>query len=163
MKNLTHLAVGLAFLAISGCAPKVDLEAEKAKVKAVVDQFGQLLETEDMALFSKIMAQDPDMVNFGTDAAERWVGYETLKESVQQQFAAFDSTKLSVRDQVIKVHDSGNVAWFSEVADWDVAAQGQPVHIAGSRITGVLEKRNGNWVFAQFHASVPVSGQAAQY
>lgn len=163
MKNLIALIAGIAISIASGCAPTVDPEAEKAQVKTVVDQFAQILETEDMALLSKTMAHDPDMVNFGTDATERWVGWEALKASVEQQFAAFDNTKLTVKDQVIKVHASGKVAWFSEVVDWDTAAQGQPVHISGSRLTGVLEKRNGNWVFVQFHASVPVSGQAAQY
>ena len=63
----------------------------------------------------------------------------------------------------MKVGPSRDVAWFSEVADWDLTAEGKPVHIAGSRITGVLEKRQGNWLIVQFHTSVPVATQAAQY
>jgi ketosteroid isomerase-like protein len=86
-----------------------------------------------------------------------------LKESLTKQFASFEKTKLTVKDQVIKVNPSGNVAWFSEVVDWDIVAQAQPTHIEGSRITGVLEKRNGNWVIVQFHISVPVSNQAVKY
>jgi uncharacterized protein (TIGR02246 family) len=163
MKNLFALFLSVIFLAMSSCAEKVDLEAEKAKVKSVVDQFAQTIETEDIELFAKITAHDADMVNFGTDAAERWVGWEALKESVEKQSAAFENTKLSVKDQVIKVNPSGNTAWFSELADFDLVAQGQPVSLKGARITGVLEKRNDNWVFVQFHVSVPVAGQAAQY
>ena len=103
------------------------------------------------------------MVNSGTDTAERWVGYTALKEAVQKQFDAFESTKMTVRDQVIKVHKSGEAAWFSEIADWNVIAMEDTIEIKDSRFTGVLEKRDGNWVIVQFHASVPVSGQAAQY
>jgi len=163
MKNVMVWVAGLVFLAMGACTQKVDLETEKAHIKKVVDQLEQFLETEDMELFSKIMAHDPDMVNFGTDAAERFVGWESLKELMQKQNASYENTKITVKDQVITVNTYGNAAWFSEVADWDLVAQGQPIKLQGSRFTGVLEKRNGDWVIVQFHASIPVSGQAAAY
>ena len=163
MQNLTALVVGVTFLLITACSQKVDIETEKVKVKTVVDQFEEVLETEDMELLSMIFAHDTDMVNFGTDAAERIVGWESLKELMQKQNASFENTKITVKDQVIKVSKHGNTAWFSEIVDWDLIAQEQPVSLEGSRFTGVLEKRNGKWVIVQFHASIPVSGQAAQY
>ena len=156
MKKLFALLFGATLLGMSGCAQTVDLEAERAKVKTVVEQFEHVWETEDMELFSRIMAHDADMVNYGTDAAEHFVGWEALKESVQKMFPSFENIKLTVKDQVIKVHASGNVAWFSEIADWDLVVEGKPVRSEGCRFTGVLEKRNGNWVFVQFHNSVPV-------
>jgi hypothetical protein len=162
MKN-SILFFGIFLLTMSGCNQRVDIKAARTESKKVVNQMIQAIETEDMDLFSKIIAHDADMVNFGTDAAERWVGWDSLKESVKKQFASFEKTKLTVKDQVIKVNPSGNVAWFSEVVDWDIVAQAQPTHIEGSRITGVLEKRNGNWVIVQFHISVPVSNQAVKY
>ena len=163
MKRLCMLILGSMLLAMSGCNQKVDLEAERTEATTVVNHMIQALEAEDMNLLAKVMAHDADMVNFGTDAAERWVGWDALKESVEKQFASFDKTKLTVKDQVVKVNPSGNVAWFSEIVDWDLMAKGKPVHMEGSRITGVLEKRDGNWVIVQFHVSVPVSTQAAQY
>lgn len=138
--------------------PKVDIQAEKAKVRSVVDQFEQFWETQDMELLSRIMAHDVDMVNYGSDAAEHFVGWEALKESVEKMLLSLENTKITVKDQVIKVHPSGSVAWFSQVWDWDLVIEGRPVHSDGQRLTGVLEKRNGNWVFVQFHNSVPVSG-----
>ena len=135
---------------------KVDLEAEKTKVKSVVDQFEQVWETKDMELFSRIMAHDADMVVYGSDAPEHWVGWEPLKESVEKMLPSLENTKITVKDQVIKVHPSGNVAWFSEIWDWDMVLEGKAVRSEGQRLTGVLEKRNGNWVFVQFHNSVPV-------
>lgn len=161
MKNFI-LIVTVAFLMMSACTQKVDLETEKVKVKVVVDQLIQVLETEDVELLSKITAHDVDMVNFGTDVTERIVGWEALKELMQKQFATSETSKLSVKDQVIKVHDSGKVAWFSEIIDWDIISQGQAVKLKGLRATGVLEKRNGNWVYIQLHYSVPVGEQASQ-
>ena len=136
----------------------VDIKAEKAKVKSVVHQFEQFWETQDMELLSRIMAHDADMVNYGSDAAEHFVGWEALKESLERMLPSLENIKITVRNQVIKVHPSGNLAWFSQVWDWDLVIEGQPVHSAGQRLTGVLEKRNDNWVFVQFHNSVPVSG-----
>ena len=162
MKNLILIAA-VAFLMMSACTQKVNLEAEKAMVKVVLAQLIQASETEDLELYSKIFAHDADMVNFGTDAAERIVGWEAFKELIQKQFAASETSKLSVKDQVIKVHDSGKVAWFSEIIDWEIISQGQVLKFEGLRATGVLEKRNGNWVCIQLHYSVPVEGQALQY
>jgi uncharacterized protein (TIGR02246 family) len=155
MKSIFALAALAAFSFTSACAPQVDLGAEKAKVKIVVDQFEQVWETEDMDLFSKIMAHDADMVNFGSDAPEHFIGWEGLKTAVEQMFPALENTKITVRDQVIKVHPSGHLAWFSQFWDWELLMGGQPARLE-YRFTGVLEKRNGNWVFVQFHNSVPV-------
>lgn len=156
---------GAAFLALSACiqTPKVDLEAEKAQVKMVVDQMARAMETEDVEMISTIVAHDADMVNFGTDAAERWVGWEVLKASIEQQFAAFEEQKVSVRDQVIKVGSGGAVAWYSQIMDWSLTAGGETVNLEGMRATGVLEKRNGKWLIVQMHFSVGVAGQAAEY
>lgn len=164
MKYFVIAMVSIALLL--SCTPQVEqanLAAEKTAVKEVIDKMAQAMETEDMEMFSNIVAHDSDMVNFGTDAAERWVGWDALKASMEQQITAFDSSKISTRDQVIKVHSSGKVAWFSELMDWNMKAQGQQVDLKGLRLTGVLEKRNGKWVLVQMHFSVPVSGQAAEY
>jgi uncharacterized protein (TIGR02246 family) len=135
---------------------KVEIEAEKAKVKSVVDQFAQFWETKDMELLSRIMAPDTDMVNYGSDAPEYFVGWEMLRGSVEKMLPSLQNIRITVRDQVTKVHHSGEVAWFSEVWDWDLVVEGKPVRSEGQRLTGVLEKRSGNWVFVQFHNSVPV-------
>jgi len=153
----------VAILAISGCAEKVDIEAEKAKVQSVLDQLVQAWETEDMEMVSKIFAHDDDMVTFGTTAADRFVGWEAYKEFYIEWFEAVENIDVSVRDQVIKVHASGKVAWFSEIMDWNLVAQDEPVSVEGMRFTGVLERRDGNWVIVQIHASVPVAGQVVEY
>jgi ketosteroid isomerase-like protein len=156
----------LAAWMTAGCAstPKIDLAAETGRIKTVADQFPEgVFEREDMELLAQAMAHDAAMVCFGTDVAEHFVGWDSLRTSIEQQLEAFDSTRITVRDQVISLNSSGNTAWVSELLDWDGRAQGQPVHIESARFTGVLEKRNDDWVFVQFHVSVPVAGQAAAY
>lgn len=144
-------------------APVVDIEAEKGAVKAVFDEWVKSIETEDMELFSKVIAHDDDMVLFGTDAAEHFIGWEQFKESLQKQFDSFENPDLSIRELVIKVHKSGEVAWCSCLFDFKGTTMGEPFSAEGSRFTGVMEKRNGNWVIVQGHNSVPFAGQAIKY
>ncbi len=143
--------------------PAVDIEAEKAAVKAVFDDWIKCGETEDMELFSKIIAPDDDMVVIATDAAEYFIGQEPFKKSMQQQFDAFEKMEFSIKELSIKVHKSGEVAWLSSQFDVKVTAKDEIVSLEGMRFTGVMEKRTGNWVIVQIHASVPVVGQAVEY
>jgi len=159
MKKFFFYSLFLAtvFLTTNGCDQNVDLTSEKTNVKTVVDQFVQFWETHDMELLSKIMAHDSDMVNYGSDASEYFVGWEEFKGALVKMLPSLQETKITVKDQVIKISSAGDVAWFSESWDWDLKVDGNPVQINGQRLTGVLEKRNGNWVFVQFHNSVPVA------
>jgi uncharacterized protein (TIGR02246 family) len=144
-------------------AKSVDLKAAKVAVNSVLDQWIQMAVTENLELFSKLIAHDPDMVSFGTDAAERWVGYESFENAMKKFFESTEESKGTSRERVITVHKSGEVAWWSELYDATGKAQGEPFALEGMRVTGVLEKRNGNWVIVQVHTSVPVSGQAIKY
>jgi len=159
MKNFFFYSLFLitVFLTTSGCNQKVDLTSEKTNVKTVVDQFVQFWETHDMELLSNIMAHEADMVNYGSDASEHFIGWEGFKDAVVKMLPSFQDTKITVKDQVIRISSAGDVAWFSETWDWNLKVEGNPVQINGQRLTGVLEKRNGNWVFVQFHNSVPVT------
>lgn len=168
MRLSTRLVAFLAVLGVS-CAPPpeapppVDLAAEQAAVAAVLDQFDQMWVNEDLDLLSRIFAHDPDMVNFGTDAAEIWVGYDALRASMVAQFEAYSNTQVTTHDRVIRVHGDGAVAWFSQLWDVQVETGGEAVVLEGMRCTGVLEKRDGAWLLVHIHASVPVSGQAMTY
>ena len=164
--RIMYVFSAIVLLLISACTQKtenIDQAAEKAAVKMVLDQVQKAMTTEDMEMFSALIAHDADMVSFGTDASERWVGWDALKASMEQQFEAFDNMKMDIRDQVIKVSSAGDAAWFSEILDWGIETGGQTVNIDGARATGVLEKRNGKWLLVQMHFSVGVAGQAAEY
>ncbi|MDZ4716701.1 MAG: nuclear transport factor 2 family protein [Cytophagales bacterium] len=155
MKKAIFFLVGVSLWS-GGCTPPVDMEAEVANVKAVVDQFEQFWETEDMELLSKIMANDASLNGFGSEASEIFKGWENFRSSAQQMLPAFENTKINVRDQVITVHPSGTMAWFSEQWDWDMLYNGEAATVSDMRLTGVLEKRNGKWIIVQFHNSEPV-------
>jgi len=138
-------------------------EANTAAVQSVLDKNIRSWETNDVSLFASIFAHDDDMVNYGTDAAERWVGWNALKESVDKQAAAFADTKVTVQHRDIKFAADGNVAWAAEVLDLSTRSGSEVVNLTGMRVTTVLEKRQGAWLIVHTHYSVPVAGQAIKY
>lgn len=172
MKSSPRILLAVIPLLVTACAPPpeeseeappVDLVAEEAAVKGVVDAFTSIFVSEDMDLLSRTFAHDSDMVLFGTDESERWVGWDEFRASVEVQFASYEDTEVTTRNQVIHVNAAGETAWFSELVDMSLTAGGEQVEVPGMRVTGVLEKRNGVWVIVQMHASVGVAGQVMEY
>jgi uncharacterized protein (TIGR02246 family) len=137
--------------------------SDTTPVQAVLDKWIRAVETNDLRAVEEIMAKDKDAVWFGTDAAEHFVGWEPVRESIAKQFAAYQGTKFHLRDRAIKMSASGSVAWASEVIDWTTSTGGEAVSVPGIRVTTVLEKRQGAWLIVHFHYSVPVAGQAIKY
>ena len=142
---------------------QVDLGKEKAAATELMNQFWQSFETGDINLVSEVMAHDSDMVVIGTDAAELWVGYDDFEAAMEQQFAAMESLGVSLDDEALKVHGSGEVAWYSGIAGFKGTSMGEDFEFDGMRVTAVLEKRDAKWVIVQYHGSAPVTGSLVEY
>ena len=141
-------------------------ESEKHSKPNLINAVSQLMgafEEESVEMFEDIMAKDTDMVTFGTDASERWVGFDEVRDSFAKQVGAFEVERIDTKNQVIKTSNSGEVAWFSQIVDWHISSGGNSQTIPGIRITGVLEKRGTEWKIVQFHTSAPVQGQVVEY
>ncbi|MGB8657112.1 MAG: nuclear transport factor 2 family protein [Candidatus Zixiibacteriota bacterium] len=148
------LAVLASMLALTlSCQQKVDIEAEKAAIRVVLDNYVTSIENEDMGLYAKVMAHDPDMVNFGTEASERIVGWNALEKLIEAQNASLTGTKITVSDVTIKLAPGTRFAWATSL--WNVKAT-----LAGQwfelpvRCTWILEKQRTGWVIVHFHKSV---------
>ena len=129
----------------------------------VINKMWESFVQGDHKMFAETMAHDSDMVTFGTDASERWVGWDGLQKSVKNQFDAFDILNVKRLNKKLNLSNSGEVAWFSEIVDWEFLADGKKQIIEGVRYTGVMEKRENEWKIVQFHSSVGVSGQVIAY
>ncbi|OGU55891.1 MAG: hypothetical protein A2V66_18220 [Ignavibacteria bacterium RBG_13_36_8] len=153
----------MIILVTTACTREVVEKSEKPKIKEVIDQFYKIYETKDSELFSKIVAHDADMVTFGTDSVEHWIGYKQLKAAFEKQWTSFETPKIVMRDLNVKISQSGSIAWYSMFLDYQIEFQGKTVNWTGARSTGVLEKRNNQWVLVQFHNSMPVTKREAEY
>jgi hypothetical protein len=109
-----------------------------------------------MELLSEIMSHDEDMINFGSDASEYFIGWNAMKTSIEEMLPLMSNIQIEVRDQKIKISENADFAWFTEIWDWNLSIDGNQVSIPGQRLSGVLQKKNGVWQMVQFHNSVPV-------
>ena len=158
------ILVVATILIVSGCTPKVDIEAEKTLVRVVFDDLEKAFETNDLELLSKLFSHSPDNIFIGTDAAERLVGYDRLIEAQKQFIVSVEKgSEITKHDVVLAINKSGDAAWVSFLMDWKGKSQGESFTFEGLRMTIVLEKQDGKWVIVHTHGSVPVSGQAVKY
>jgi ketosteroid isomerase-like protein len=156
-------ALVLAVVLLAACTRDIDVNEDAKIAQSVVDDFWRAIKTQDVELLSRVVANDDEMIVFGTDAAERWIGSSAFLSAEEQMMQAFDVEDLVRRQETFQVHSRGGVAWFSTVFDIEISMNGEAAGLNGLRTTGVLEKRNDDWVIVQSHTSVPVAGQQLEY
>ena len=168
MKKLKFLFVPLILAGLVACqpqeekCPEVDLKKELSEIRSVIAQYELARESEDFSTVEQTWAGDEDIVLFGTEGDEQLVGITAIKKAMSKQFDEFENTLINISDQKIKLSKDGNVAWFSEVLDYNFIYQGENMSFEGVRFTGVMEKRDGKWKLVQGHLSVPYEADFEQ-
>jgi ketosteroid isomerase-like protein len=147
----------------NGQTATVDIEKEKAVVLGKLDQWFRAIEVKDAEILEGIISNDTDLVFFGTDSQERWMGKDDFISAQKEFFNATSDSRIKIYNKTIQLSQSGTVAWTSCMMNWDILSGDQPIHLEGLRLTLTFEKRNENWVIVQGHGSVPVSGQMIAY
>ena len=135
----------------------IGVETETAAVAAVLDRYVASVEQEDLGLFAQVMAHDDDMVNFGSDAAERIVGWEALQEAIAAQNVALSEIRIDQHDVTIHLARDGTCAWATSLCEFRARAEQQRVELP-LRCSWVLERREPGWVIVHFHSSVGQAG-----
>ncbi len=130
-------------------------DAERAIVKKVIhDSIGWAL-TKDFERLYAIMAQDEAFFIFHPDSKSTITGFEMFFEMAEDSWVTedFRATDFSVKELKINFSQSGTVAWWSAYLDDHAELKGKPIGWDNARWTGVLEKREGEWVIVQMHFS----------
>ena len=143
------LVLGSLFgLFASGHAAADDSGAEAA-VRAMVAANA----AKDLTTLSRMMAHDADIVSY-TIGGRKYIGWEDLKRDMEEEFSA--AAKLEIPIKELKVWTNGDLAWYTMEVDYiRTVLQGQERQRAllPLRETGVLERRNGQWVLLSWHES----------
>ena len=164
MKAKLFVTLITLLVIIISCQKKFDIEIEKSAVNVVINDIEKVFETNDAELLSKLVSHNPDNIFFGTDAAERFVGYDNFIEAQKRFFSSVEKGgEITFRDIVTKIGKNGDVAWVSFFMDWKGKSQGEPFAYEGIRMTIVLEKQEEKWLIVHLHGSIPVSGQSVKY
>lgn len=163
MKNITLLlCFSLIFISCSS-ESEVDINKSRLEVLSVIDNYLEAHQTKNLDLFLNCFSSKPDIIILGTDQNELWVDRESVAQAQQRAYETFDEIRLSIRDKIIKVCDTGEQAWFYMRVNWYVSSEGKKFTFDHIRTTGVLQRENGNWGIVMMHTSLPLEGQAVRY
>ena len=140
--------VGCAIASPSIHGPEMDTEKD---IAATLDRLNALLSAHDPAIVQEF-APDADVLLLGSEANELAIGPSQLgtffRDLLSQPFT------LSWEWKQTRVSSMGNVAWVFAEGDVIVLATDGTTR-APYRLTGVLEHRNGKWLWRQSHGSEP--------
>ena len=119
-----------------------------------VNAYFDALVARDAETLIATMLPAAHYVKIGTDADEVIEGSEDITTYYQNHAASTED--FSIRIINLDVQERDDVAWFYTQQVWNLKWQGVQEEFV-MRMTGVLEKVDDMWKFAQIHASIGVS------
>lgn len=154
------LIVSYIFISIfiSGCSKvnEVNVYSDKEKIeKTIGNSIGWALNKDTNILFESF-SRGTELFILHPDSGSSVNGFEEFKKRTAIFLnPKFKATDFKLKNLRIDISESGDVAWYfcnlDDHCEWD----GKPVGWDNVRWTGVLEKRNNNWVIVQMHFSFP--------
>ncbi len=135
----------------------VNRSKELKAIANLLEQYISANENEDLSLIEDIWAPDADVILVGTTKDNRFMGWNNVRNAFKKQFDQLDNIYITSSEQYVKLNETGNTAWFTEILDYNYIKDGKAKSLKGLRFTGVLEKgKDGKWRFVQTHLSIPV-------
>ena len=130
-----------------------DVETERKLVEHAIRSSIGWAKNKDINLLYSVIANDADYIE--VDPGDRIVrGFQEFRKNENFWMNPdFKAIRYEIRDLNMNFSQSGNVAWFFCILDDINEWKGQPANWENTRWTGVLEKREGNWVIVQMHFS----------
>ena len=119
-----------------------------------VKAYFEALVARDAETLIAMMLPTAYYVKIGTDADEVVEGSTDIAAYYQNHVASTED--FSITFISLDVQEREDVAWFWARQVWRLKWQGTPEEFV-MRMTGVLEKIETSWKFAQIHASIGVS------
>ncbi len=146
------LVVMASFFAGQGMASG-ELAAPLSAPEAVVRESVLANERRDLEGMARLFLKDPDIVSYGIMGL-KFVGWAQLEAILRTEFQSVARLEIVIKE--LKVWTRGDVAWFSMELDYArvlPGPQGETRMLLELRETGVLEKRDGQWLFHSWHES----------
>ncbi len=127
----------------------------RQQVETSLQRLNQLLSTRDMAIVEEFAA-DPDVLLLGSEASELAIGREQLTQHFQNIYEQPFTISFDWKDT--RSWSRGDVAWVYASGDAVIKTADGEMRVP-YRLTGVLERRDGQWRWRQFHGSQPATPQ----
>jgi hypothetical protein len=115
---------------------------------------------KDIATLSRMMAHDADITSY-TIGGRKYVGWPDFERDMQEEFQSAHTIEIPIRE--LKVWTKGDVAWYAMEIDYIRTVKSgndRQRALLPLRESGVLERRNGQWVLLSWHESFRNAGGA---
>jgi ketosteroid isomerase-like protein len=139
-----------------------DTTGDYAAVKHTIEQgIGWAIEKDFDAMY-KMWADN--LFHFWLTSDSKIIGLEDFKKySEVWKDPEFHGTHFAFRELRIVFSQSGDVAWYSCYLDDCGSYKGKESCLINVFQTGVLEKRNGQWVHVLMHGAYPIDKIPEKY
>ena len=134
---------------------KADAKTE-AEVITTLNRFVKAYQDKDLGGILKLFAPDPDVVFYGNGEDEKSIGIVGIREQAEHDWSQSSAVSLEIKWS--SVSSAGAVAWLAADIEIHAGVGGIEMRLP-ARLTAILEKRAGEWLFMQWHASVPTIEQ----
>jgi hypothetical protein len=131
------------------------MKADQTTQTEVTHSFKGMFESykkKDLQGVLSFWGNDPDVLVIGSGPDEKSVGVGTFVESLMRDWSQAEITAIGVKDYMVSA--AGAVAWIGADLTFQYKIDEKTQEMLG-RLTGVMEKRNGKWLWVQMHFSVP--------
>ncbi len=132
---------------------KADEKTEAAVIESL-NKFVQAYSKKDLDGVLSLFAPDPDVMFIGTGKDEKCFGLMELKSQVEYDWSQCETLSMEIGWSTVSM--AGNVAWLAADVIVRATAGLQEVSVP-VRLTAVLEKREDQWFFVQWHGSLPAT------
>jgi ketosteroid isomerase-like protein len=128
--------------------------ADHTELEATVRALVRANAEKDLPAMSRLMAHDADITSY-TIGGRKYVGWSDLERDIKEEFAKVAALELPISE--LKVWSKGDIGWYTMELDYvRVLGEGPDQQRAALplRETGVLERRNGQWILLSWHESL---------
>ena len=152
VRMVIHRFVMLAIL--GGTAPARLFAGETLGPEATLRVIVEANAARDLDTMSRHMSHDADAVGYTIDG-HKYVGWLALEADMRSEFEAVHKLELPIT--YLQVWEKGDLAWFAMELDYIRYPRNEEMNqrmVLPLRETGVLERRDGQWILVAWHESV---------
>jgi SnoaL-like domain len=154
MVGIMKLALTSALILFVGIAQAIEgRAADSIGPEATIRTLVRANAEKDLTTLSRLMAHDPDITSY-TIGGRKYVGWPEFEREMREEFDSVQKLEIPIHD--LKVWTKGDLAWFAMELDY-IRFVGQAADpkrtVIPLRETGVLERRQGQWMLLSWHES----------
>jgi ketosteroid isomerase-like protein len=157
---LVRLMVYMVIGGASWVPAAMSVTSDNTQLETTVRALVRANAEKDLPAMSKLMAHDADITSY-TIGGRKYVGWPDLERDMKEEFGKVAALDLPISE--LKVWSKGDIGWYTMELDYvRIFGQGQDQQraVMPLRETGVLERRNGQWVLLSWHESLRNAGGA---